>query len=126
MLRLKGRELQHPRDDPRLRDGLPRRGGKREIAVRAALEAGFDEQVSRYLLHGAQHARVHDAAPGDLLLDFFAGSGTFGESALELDRNCILVDNNPEALQVMKSRFSDEDVQWHCLPALKVASDGQG
>ena len=86
-------------------------------------KTGYPTQKPRGVLD--RIVKVH-SRPGDLLLDFFAGSGTFGESALELDRNCILVDNNPEALQVMKSRFSDEDVQWHCLPALKVASDGQG
>ena len=49
---------------------------------------------------------------GDLLMDFFAGSGTFGESAYELGRNCILVDNNPAAISVMKRRFADKQVEW--------------
>jgi site-specific DNA-methyltransferase (adenine-specific) len=39
-------------------------------------------------------------------MDFFAGSGTFGEAALEFDRKFILVDNNPQALEVMKKRFA--------------------
>ena len=43
--------------------------------------------------------------PGDLVLDFFAGSGTTGEAALLLDRRFILVDNNSEALEVMGKRF---------------------
>ena len=43
--------------------------------------------------------------PGDLVLDFFAGSGTTGEAALSLGRNFLLVDNNPEAIQVMRKRF---------------------
>ena len=43
--------------------------------------------------------------PGDLVLDFFAGSGTTGAACLELGRNCILVDNNPEAIEIMKNRF---------------------
>ena len=42
---------------------------------------------------------------GDLVLDFFAGSGTTGEAATDLGRRYILVDNNPEALAVMKSRL---------------------
>lgn len=41
----------------------------------------------------------------DLVLDFFAGSGTTGESCIELDRNVILVDNNPQAIDVMKQRL---------------------
>ncbi|MBL8045843.1 MAG: site-specific DNA-methyltransferase [Anaerolineales bacterium] len=44
--------------------------------------------------------------PGDTVLDFFAGSGTTGAAAHELGRNFILVDNNPQALEVMKKRFA--------------------
>ena len=49
--------------------------------------------------------RVH-SAPGDTLLDFFAGSGTFGEAAAIHGRSCILVDDNPEAVQVMTRRLA--------------------
>lgn len=48
--------------------------------------------------------RVH-SNPGDLLLDFFAGSGSFGEAALSEGRNVILVDANPQAIDVMKRRL---------------------
>lgn len=44
--------------------------------------------------------------PGDTVLDFFAGSGTTGEAALRLGRSFILVDENPEAIKVMKKRFA--------------------
>ncbi len=51
--------------------------------------------------------------PGDLVLDFFAGSGTVGESCLNLGRRFILVDNNPEALTVMRKRFAGvDDIEW--------------
>jgi len=43
--------------------------------------------------------------PGDLVLDFFAGSGTTGEAAYLLKRQFILVDNNLEALKRMDTRF---------------------
>ena len=43
--------------------------------------------------------------PGDLVLDFFGGSGTTGAVAAELGRRFILVDQNPEALEVMRERF---------------------
>ena len=56
--------------------------------------------------------KVH-SSPGDMLCDFFAGSGTLGESAIELGRSCILVDNNPEALEVMERRFGGVTVEWH-------------
>ena len=50
--------------------------------------------------------------PGDLVLDFFAGSGTTGAVALELDRRFLLVDNNEEAIRVMQNRFKDQDVTF--------------
>lgn len=55
--------------------------------------------------------------PKDTVMDFFAGSGTFGEAALELGREFILIDSNPEAIEVMKRRFAKRpDVKFdHCL-----------
>jgi site-specific DNA-methyltransferase (adenine-specific) len=51
--------------------------------------------------------------PGDLVLDFFAGSGTIGAVCLELGRRFILVDHNPQAIAVMQERFSDVDsIEW--------------
>jgi site-specific DNA-methyltransferase (adenine-specific) len=43
--------------------------------------------------------------PGDLCLDFFAGSGTLGAVAAELGRRCVLVDESPEAVEVMRFRL---------------------
>jgi site-specific DNA-methyltransferase (adenine-specific) len=42
---------------------------------------------------------------GDTVLDFFAGSGTTGFVANELGRKFILVDQNPEAIEVIKNRL---------------------
>jgi len=42
---------------------------------------------------------------GDLVLDFFAGSGTTGAAAAELGRDFILIDQNPESIEVIKERF---------------------
>ena len=42
---------------------------------------------------------------GDWVLDFFAGSGTTGAVATALGRRFVLVDQNPEALAVMRARF---------------------
>ncbi|MGQ9568919.1 MAG: DNA-methyltransferase [Anaerolineae bacterium] len=51
--------------------------------------------------------------PGDLVLDFFAGSGTTGEACLLLERRFILVDNNPQALEVMARRFAGvPGIRW--------------
>ncbi len=49
--------------------------------------------------------RVH-SQPGDLVLDFFAGSGTTGEAAARLGRRYVLVDSNPEAVRVMARRLA--------------------
>jgi site-specific DNA-methyltransferase (adenine-specific) len=43
--------------------------------------------------------------PGDLCLDFFAGSGSFGEACKNHDREFIMIDNNPEAVEIMKKRL---------------------
>lgn len=51
--------------------------------------------------------------PGDLVLDFFAGSGTVGDVCNTLERNFILIDNNPQAIAVMQKRFKAFDsVEW--------------
>jgi site-specific DNA-methyltransferase (adenine-specific) len=43
--------------------------------------------------------------PGDWCLDFFAGSGTLGAVAAELGRRYVLIDSNPEAIEVMRRRL---------------------
>jgi site-specific DNA-methyltransferase (adenine-specific) len=43
--------------------------------------------------------------PGDLVLDFFAGSGTTGAAAAELGRDFLLVDSNEEAVRIMARRL---------------------
>jgi len=51
--------------------------------------------------------------PGDLVMDFFAGSGTTGAACLELGRNFTLVDSNPQAIEVMKKRFEmHPSIEW--------------
>jgi site-specific DNA-methyltransferase (adenine-specific) len=55
--------------------------------------------------------KVH-SKPGDRLLDFFAGSGSFGEAGDRHARDVVLVDSNPEAIRVMRKRFSGRDVSF--------------
>ena len=50
---------------------------------------------------------------GDLVLDFFAGSGTTGAAALELGRRIVLMDQNPEAIGVMRERFAAHNVSFN-------------
>jgi len=53
--------------------------------------------------------KVH-SNPGDNLLDFFAGSGSFGDAALRNNRQVTLIDQNPQAIAVMEKRFGTKAV----------------
>ena len=43
--------------------------------------------------------------PGDIILDPFAGSGTTGVAAAELDRSAILMEINPDYVELAQSRL---------------------
>ncbi|PQZ49863.1 site-specific DNA-methyltransferase [Microbacterium sp. MYb54] len=49
--------------------------------------------------------------PGDRVLDLFAGSGTTGAVASALGRDAVLVDDNPEAVRIMKTRMPHAEVK---------------
>jgi site-specific DNA-methyltransferase (adenine-specific) len=49
--------------------------------------------------------KVH-TRPGDVVLDFFAGSGTTGQAAADNGRGFVLVDDNPEAVRIAASRLA--------------------
>lgn len=49
--------------------------------------------------------KVH-SEPGDTVLDFFAGSGTTGESAARLGRGFVLIDEQHEAVEIMRRRLA--------------------
>ena len=50
--------------------------------------------------------------PGDWVLDFFAGSGTTGAVARALGRRFVLVDENPDAIKVMRDRLGTRSVSY--------------
>ena len=79
------------------------------VPTNGAERTGYPTQKPRGILD--RIVKVH-SRPDDLLLDFFAGSGSFGESAVSHGRRCILVDQNEEALRVMEQRFADVAVDW--------------
>ncbi len=68
--------------------------------------------------------------PGDLVLDFFAGSGTTGAAALELERDFLLVDSNAQAVATMAKRFEGvegvEVVEWEAVPSPAPSHDIEG
>ena len=45
------------------------------------------------------------SAPGDWVLDFFAGSGTTGAVAAKLERRFVLMEQNPDAIAIMRGRL---------------------
>jgi site-specific DNA-methyltransferase (adenine-specific) len=49
--------------------------------------------------------KVHSAA-GDVVLDYFAGSGTTGEAAAQHGRGFVLIDESEEAIAIMRQRLA--------------------
>jgi site-specific DNA-methyltransferase (adenine-specific) len=80
------------------------------VATTSKEKTGYPTQKPRALLDRMIRASSN---PGDLVLDFFAGSGTTGESCLQLDRRFILIDQSEQAMQVMAKRFAgNPDIEW--------------
>lgn len=73
------------------------------VTTNGAERTGYPTQKPLGILRRIVQA---SSAPGDLVLDFFAGSGTTGAAALELGRRALLVDQNPDAVAVMRARLS--------------------
>lgn len=77
-------------------------GGKERV--------GYPTQKPRRLIDRIIKA---SSLPGSTVMDFFAGSGTVGESCIELNRRFILVDSNLQAMEVMAQRFDKVDnIKW--------------
>lgn len=77
------------------------------VATNSKEKTGYPTQKPVALLKRIVTA---SSKPGDLVLDFFAGSGTTGDAARQLGRKYILVDNNPDAIDVMNTRIGDDNV----------------
>jgi DNA modification methylase len=90
------------------------------VATNGAEKTGYPTQKP---LGGVNRIVTASSNPGDLVLDFFAGSGTVGESCLKLGRRFMLIDNNPESIEVMKKRFDgNEPIDWITSNRLVIQS----
>ena len=72
-------------------------------------KTGYPTQKPKGILRRVIQA---SSKPGDLVLDFFAGSGTTGAVAAELGRSFILIDQNPESIEVISSRLNADGVDF--------------
>lgn len=80
------------------------------VPTNGAEKTGYPTQKPLGILRRIVQASSN---PGDVVLDFFAGSGTTGAAALEFGRRFILIDSNPEALAVMAKRFDGvAGIEW--------------
>jgi site-specific DNA-methyltransferase (adenine-specific) len=77
------------------------------VSTNGAERTGYPTQKPHGILRRIVQA---SSAPGDLVLDFFAGSGTTGAAALELGRRVLLVDASRDAVAVMRQRLSTATV----------------
>ena len=73
------------------------------VATNGKEKTGYPSQKPLGILN--RIVQVHSNR-GDVLVDFFAGSGSLGEAAARNGRDAILVDNNPEAISVMRKRLA--------------------
>ena len=82
---------------------------------------GYPTQKPRKLLDRIIKASSH---PGMVVLDFFAGSGTVGESCLTLGRHFILMDNNLASMEVMAQRFpAGSQIEWNGFSPSQLSAD---
>ena len=78
------------------------------VGTNAAERTGYPTQKPVGILERIVLAHSNE---GSTLLDFFAGAGSFGEVAQRHNRNCILVDRNEGAVEVMRERFQIDGKQ---------------
>ncbi|MEY3326374.1 MAG: hypothetical protein RL044_327, partial [Actinomycetota bacterium] len=53
--------------------------------------------------------------PGDLVLDFFAGSGTTAFVAADLGRSFIAIDKSDESIAVIQERLGQAGVKYQLV-----------
>lgn len=79
------------------------------VGTNSKEKTGYPTQKPQGIM---QRLITASSSEGELVLDFFAGSGSTGEACLKLGREFLLVDQNPEAIAVMKKRFEGKNVRF--------------
>lgn len=74
------------------------------VPTRGGEKTGYPTQKPEGIV---QRMVLASSRPGDWCLDFFAGSGTLGAVARRLGRRYVLIDANPQAVEVMRRRLAD-------------------
>lgn len=75
-------------------------------------KTGYPTQKPKGILRRIIQA---SSKPGDLVLDFFAGSGTTGAVAAELDRKFILIDVSEQSISVIRDRLEAQKAAYEFI-----------
>ena len=78
------------------------------VSTSGSEKTGYPTQKPLGILN--RIVKVH-SSPDDMLLDFFAGSGTFGEAAALHNRSSILIDNNITAIKCIMDRLGTYGIE---------------
>jgi site-specific DNA-methyltransferase (adenine-specific) len=75
------------------------------VPTNSSEKTGYPTQKPLAILE--RLVKVH-SQPGDVVLDYFAGSGTTGEAAAKHGRGYVLIDENEDAVRVMSARLAQQ------------------
>ena len=92
------------------------------VPTNGAEKTGYPTQKPLGVLE--RIVKVH-SEPGDVVLDYFAGSGTAGEAAARNGRGFCLIDESPDAVQVMAARLAGYEPECIGFEPAATASPGQ-
>ena len=79
------------------------------VATNGSEKTGYATQKPEGVLRRIITA---SSQPGDLVMDFFAGSGTTGAVARQLGRSFLLVDNNWPAIETIARRLGSVSINY--------------
>lgn len=79
------------------------------VATNSREKTGYATQKPEGIL---RRVLMASSQKGDRVLDFFAGSGTTAAVARQLDRRFVMIDNNPQAIEVIARRLGSEETHY--------------